>query len=510
MKNSYSPVKEFIKKFTKQTMAMASLVVIVAIVLIAVLSPYFVPYDPIIPVTNQYQQKGLDIEHLTTTNISYKVMLSDGSIEYLLGDIPTVDSVNRRVAAARAIRNNVITTAVTMGETYVKVSQNNVTSLIGVTVTKGVLDGHIITSLITNQPQNYLYLNEKFSINITALLSDESLLTQLPEIQELAFAMEQLKGTQNTNGGWGSTEQGTLDLTFTSLNPQIATVNQQGIVTAIQQGVALIQVSLGDLQTIVQIPVETTDYQPVPVAFIFNKSEVELIDIYKHQPPSSLHWFGTDHQNRDIFSRIMVGTRQTLIIGFLSVAIGTIIGTALGLIAGYYGGIIDSLLTRFCDVLLAFPGILLAIAVIAILGPGIYNIIFAVSVFTVPIFIRIVRASTLSLKNMTYVEAAKSMGVKDYVIIFRHIFPGTLSVVIVYFSMRIGTAILIGASLSYLGLGGDITAPEWGAMLNAAKNSSRNVFHPTLFPGLAIVLTVLAFNLLGDGLRDALDPKIKD
>jgi len=205
-----------------------------------------------------------------------------------------------------------------------------------------------------------------------------------------------------------------------------------------------------------------------------------------------------------------MGTRQTLTIGLVSVMIGAFLGTVFGLLAGYYGGWIETLLTRASDVLLAFPGVLLAIAVIAVLGPGIPNIIFAVAVFTVPIFIRIVRSSTLSVKNMTYVEAARSIGVKDHVIIFRHILPGTMSVIIVYLTMRIGTAIIIGAVLSYLGLGGDITAPEWGAMLNAAKDNSRNVFHPTLFPGLAIVITVLAFNLLGDGLRDALDPKLKD
>jgi len=180
------------------------------------------------------------------------------------------------------------------------------------------------------------------------------------------------------------------------------------------------------------------------------------------------------------------------------------------LIAGYYGGRIDNLITRFTDILLAFPGILLAIAVIAFLGAGLTNIIFAVAVFTIPIFIRIVRGSTLALKEMTYVEAAQSIGVKDSVIIMRHIFPGTLSVVIVYLTMRIGVAILIGAALSFLGLGGDITAPEWGSMLSAAKDNSGNVFHPTFFPGLAIVITVLSFNILGDGLRDALDPKLKE
>lgn len=498
-KNTYSPLKDFIKKFTKQKMAMASLFVVTFIVLLGILSPYFVPYNPTLPVTNQYQEKGLDIEHLTTTNIPYQIIYSDGSVENAsTRGTPVIDSQNRRIASARGINNSINATAVNMGETYVTVSINGVTNLIKVVVTRAEHDKPIVSSLKTNQVNSPLSVGDSFTIEVEALLTDGEHVTDPLAIQEAADNVDELIGTQGTS------------LEFTSLNPQIASVNNQGEITTISQGIALIKVSIGDVETVLQVPVQVEDYTPIPVIFELAKREIELMDIYKHQPPSSLHWFGTDHQNRDIFSRILVGTRQTLIIGFLSVAIGTVLGTILGLFAGYYGGWVDSLLTRMCDVLLAFPGILLAIAVIAILGPGIYNIIFAVAVFTVPIFIRIVRASTLSLKNMTYVEAAKSIGVKDYTIIFRHIFPGTLSVVIVYLTMRIGTAILIGASLSYLGLGGDVTAPEWGAMLNSAKNSSRNVFHPTLFPGLAIVITVLAFNLLGDGLRDALDPKIKD
>ncbi|WP_213168109.1 ABC transporter permease subunit [Alkalicella caledoniensis] len=498
-KSTYSPFKDFVKKFKKQKMAMASLFVVTFIVLLGILSPYFVPYNPTLPVTNQYQEKGLDIEHLTTTNIPYQIIYSDGSVKNTsTNGTPVIDSQNRRIASARGINNSINATAVNMGETYVTVSLNGVTNLIKVVVTRAEHDKPIVSSLKTNQVNSPLSVGDSFTIEVEALLTDGEQVTDPLAIQEAAANVDELIGTQGTA------------LEFTSLNPQIASVNNQGEISTISQGIALIKVSIGDVETVLQVPVEVEDYTPIPVTFELAKREIELMDIYKHQPPSSLHWFGTDHQNRDIFSRILVGTRQTLIIGFLSVAIGTVLGTILGLFAGYYGGWVDSLLTRMCDVLLAFPGILLAIAVIAILGPGIYNIIFAVAVFTVPIFIRIVRASTLSLKNMTYVEAAKSIGVKDYIIIFRHIFPGTLSVVIVYLTMRIGTAILIGASLSYLGLGGDVTAPEWGAMLNAAKNSSRNVFHPTLFPGLAIVITVLAFNLLGDGLRDALDPKIKD
>lgn len=233
---------------------------------------------------------------------------------------------------------------------------------------------------------------------------------------------------------------------------------------------------------------------------------------YDHllEGPSAAHWFGTDAFGRDIFSRIIEGTQISLFVGLFSVLIGTIGGTFLGLISGYYGKWLDSLIMRFCDVLFAFPGMLLAIGIIAILGPGLGNVIIAISVFSIPIFARIVRSSTLSVKSTVYVEAARSIGSKDRRIIWKHIFPGTVSSIIVYFTMRIGTAILIAASLSFLGLGAQPPTPEWGAMLSGGRDYLNTAPHVTLFPGLAIFITVLAFNLLGDGLRDALDPKIKD
>lgn len=227
------------------------------------------------------------------------------------------------------------------------------------------------------------------------------------------------------------------------------------------------------------------------------------------QGPSADHWFGTDHYGRDIFSRILVGTRLTLGVALSSVIVGAAIGAVLGLLAGYYGHWLDSLIMRGADVLFAFPDILLAIAIVAILGSGIVNVWIAVMVFTVPSFARMVRSATLSVKSSLYVEAAQSIGSNDRRLLFRHIMPGTMQTFIVNFTMRIGSAIMAASSLSFLGFGADVTDPEWGAMLSQGRTYMDIAPHMVLFPGLVIFLTVLAFNLLGDGLRDALDPKIK-
>ncbi|MBB5500568.1 glutathione ABC transporter permease GsiD [Paraburkholderia sp. MM5384-R2] len=224
--------------------------------------------------------------------------------------------------------------------------------------------------------------------------------------------------------------------------------------------------------------------------------------------PSAAHWFGVDSLGRDIFSRILVGSRISLEAGFLSVAIGAVIGTFFGLLAGYYEGWWDRITMRVADVLFAFPGILLAIGVVAILGNGMINVICAVAIFSIPAFARLVRGNTLMLKQLTYVEAARSIGASDWTIMARHILPGTISSVVVYLTMRIGTSIITAASLSFLGLGAQPPTPEWGAMLNEARADMVTAPHIALFPSLAIFLTVLAFNLLGDGLRDALDPKL--
>lgn len=228
-----------------------------------------------------------------------------------------------------------------------------------------------------------------------------------------------------------------------------------------------------------------------------------------NQLPSRVHWFGVDALGRDIFSRIIVGSRISLATGFVSVAIGALAGTALGLVAGYYEGWADRVIMRICDVLFAFPGILLAIGVVAILGGGVTNVVMAVAIFSIPTSARLVRGSTLSLKHLTYIEAIRSVGASDWVILLRHILPGTVPVVVVYTTMRIGTSIITAASLSFLGMGAQPPTPEWGAMLNEARTDMVNAPHIAIIPSLAIFLTVLAFNLLGDGLRDALDPKIE-
>ena len=225
--------------------------------------------------------------------------------------------------------------------------------------------------------------------------------------------------------------------------------------------------------------------------------------------PSWHHLCGTDTYGRDILSRIIWGGRISLAVGFVSVALGGTTGVVLGLVSGFFGGWVDGVIMRFCDVLLAFPGILLAIGVVAVLGPGVVNAIYAIAVFSVPVFARLVRGSTLGLKQTLYVQAARSIGVKRMALVLRHILPGTLPAVIVYVSLRVGTAILVAAALSFIGLGAQPPSPEWGAMLADGRSYLGVADHLTLFPGIAIFITVLAFNLLGDGLRDALDQKLR-
>jgi len=232
---------------------------------------------------------------------------------------------------------------------------------------------------------------------------------------------------------------------------------------------------------------------------------------YEHvlEAPSWLHLCGTDAYGRDIFSRILWGGRVSLSVGLLSVSLGGAAGVFIGLVSGFFGGRIDAVLMRFMDVLLAFPGIVLAIGVVTVLGPGIDNVIYAVAVFSVPVFARLVRGTTLALKQTVYVQAARSIGVRRFKLVLRHILPGTLPAVIVYASLRLGTSILTAASLSFIGLGARPPSPEWGAMLADGRSFLGVATHLTLFPGLAIFVTVLAFNLLGDGLRDALDQRLR-
>jgi glutathione transport system permease protein len=225
--------------------------------------------------------------------------------------------------------------------------------------------------------------------------------------------------------------------------------------------------------------------------------------------PSLAHFLGTDAYGRDILSRIIWGGRVSLSVGFLSVALGGVVGIVIGLVSGFFGGLLDGALMRLMDVLLAFPGIILAIGVVALLGPGIENVIAAIAVFSVPVFARLVRGTTLSLKQSLYVQASRSIGVGRWALMLRHILPGAMPGVIVYASLRLGTSILTAASLSFIGLGARPPSAEWGAMLADGRSYLGVADHLTLFPGLAIFITVLAFNVLGDGLRDAMDQKLR-
>ena len=224
--------------------------------------------------------------------------------------------------------------------------------------------------------------------------------------------------------------------------------------------------------------------------------------------PSAAHIWGTDEFGRDVFSRILAGTQLSLGTALTASVLGTAAGVILGLIAGFFGGIVDSFIMRVCDVMFAFPGILLAIAIVAIIGPGITNIMIGVAVFTAPSFARIIRGAVLEVRGELYVEVAQSLGCSAVRTMFVHIFPGTMQALIVNFTMNIGGAILSASSLSFLGFGASVTQAEWGAILSQGRNYLSIAPHLVLFPGLVIFLTVLAFNLFGDGLRDTLDPKL--
>lgn len=225
--------------------------------------------------------------------------------------------------------------------------------------------------------------------------------------------------------------------------------------------------------------------------------------------PSAEHLLGTDDLGRDILARLIHGSRVSLQVGLISVSISLIIGGSLGAIAGYYGDKIDNIIMRFMDILLAVPSILLAVTIVAALGSNISNLMLAIGISGVPGFARIVRASVLSVKDQEFVEAARAIGAKNSTIIFKEIIPNCMAPIIVQATLGVASAILSTASLSFIGLGIQPPAPEWGAMLAGGRLYLRDAMHVTLFPGLAIVITILALNLLGDGLRDALDPRLK-
>lgn len=227
------------------------------------------------------------------------------------------------------------------------------------------------------------------------------------------------------------------------------------------------------------------------------------------QWPSAEHWFGTDEMGRDLFWRVLYGSKYSLAIGFVAVAVSVIVGVPLGAIAGFYGGRTENIIMRVCDMFGAIPGVLLAMVIVAVLGTGSINLMIAVGVSGVPQFVRITRAAILTVKNQEYVEAARALGKTDGYIIARHILPNCLSPIIVQTTIRVAGAIIQASGLSFLGLGIAPPQPEWGALLNAGNAFVLTNNYLTIFPGLAIMLTVLSFNLVGDGLRDAMDPKLK-
>lgn len=220
------------------------------------------------------------------------------------------------------------------------------------------------------------------------------------------------------------------------------------------------------------------------------------------------HFMGLDLNGRDLFSRIIYGTRTSLVVGFTSVAASIFVGTFFGLVAGYAGGWVDNVIMRFMDVLLAFPSLLLAIAIVTVLGPGLQNALLAIAIVAIPAYARLARASVLSIKELDYVTADRALGAKPARILFVHIFPNALTPLIVQGTLGIGTAVLDAAALSFLGLGAQPPTPEWGYILSESRSYVFTAPHLVFYPGLAIMLTVLGFNLLGDGMRDALDPRL--
>ncbi|SFD95982.1 peptide/nickel transport system permease protein [Lentibacillus persicus] len=245
-----------------------------------------------------------------------------------------------------------------------------------------------------------------------------------------------------------------------------------------------------------------------PLLTSYGYDDQVLVD--RLQPPSAEHWLGTDDVGRDIFTRLAYGARISLQVGFFAVIGALVFGTILGIIAGYFGRWVDMLISRVFDILLAFPSILLAIAIVAILGASLQNALIAIAVINIPIFGRLVRSKVISLREEEYILAAKAQGMKNGRIILHHILPNSLAPIIVQATLGFGTAILDAAALGFLGLGAQPPTPEWGEMLASSRDFIQLAPWTLIAPGVCIMLVVLGFNLIGDGLRDALDPKMKN
>lgn len=247
-------------------------------------------------------------------------------------------------------------------------------------------------------------------------------------------------------------------------------------------------------------------FAPVIAPYGFDEQNIEIA----LQGPSAQHLFGTDNFGRDILSRVIYGSRISLQVGLIAVGVAIVIGGVLGAIAAFYGGNADTVIMRAMDVLMAVPGMLLAIAIAASLGPGLGNMMIAIGVGNIPGYARVVRAAVITVKEQEYIEAARSIGANDFRIILKHIIPNALAPIIVQATLGVAGSILSCATLSFLGLGIQPPTPEWGAMLSAARQYLRSDWYMATFPGLFIMLTVYALNIVGDGLRDAVDPRLKD
>lgn len=245
-----------------------------------------------------------------------------------------------------------------------------------------------------------------------------------------------------------------------------------------------------------------------PILATHDYKEPNLVN--RLQAPSAEHWFGTDDLGRDLFSRVIYGARISLWVGFFSVMGSIIAGSLLGIVAGYYGRWIDTIISRLFDIMLAFPGILLAIAIVAALGPSLQNALLAIAIVNIPTFGRLVRAKVLSLKEEEFIMAARAQGMRDRRILFHHILPNSLAPIIVQGTLGIATAIIEAAALGFLGVGAQPPEPEWGKMLADSRQFIQLAPWTVIFPGLSIMMTVLGFNLIGDGLRDVLDPRMKN
>jgi len=244
---------------------------------------------------------------------------------------------------------------------------------------------------------------------------------------------------------------------------------------------------------------------------IFNYEEQVVANNIKErmQAPSAQHWFGTDDMGRDIFARVCYGARYSLAVGIIAVMFALVFGVTLGAAAGYIGGAFEDITMRVCDIFSSIPSVLMAIAVVSALGKSTFNLMIAVGIASTAPFIRVARAAVLTIRGEEYIESARAIGSPEWLIVATHILPNCVSQIIVQATLRVGSAIISAAQLSFLGLGVPAPAPEWGSMLSAGRAYIRDYSYMTLYPGLAIMVTVLSLNLIGDGLRDALDPKLK-